>query len=214
MKAITTLNETQIQKASTDELKRHLAGSLEITAKHMMYMATIWRELEDRGEDLSDLRHGLAAYLPLIAHNRIDAHLVIKYAGQKTLLAALSSLPIEEQRRVAETGRVPVVRIEGDTPTEVQTPLTQLAAADVNLVFSEDKVRTPSEQAALLERRQSKVGGKKRPRRKARRVKIDREERVLLVSNSAADIDRVVDQLSEFYGIDLQSIIQAETAKG
>lgn len=207
MKALAPLNNKQLKTVSTEELKRHLASSLEVTARHLQYMAGIWRELEERGEDLSSLRHGIAAYLPLIAHDRVDASIVIKYAGQKTLLSALASLPIGEQRQIAETGYVLVARTtDSDKAETVEVPLSRLAAAEVFQVFSDDGLRSPEDQIRFIERRNIRAPTT-RYVRKARRVKIDKEAGVLLVSNSAADIDRVVDQLSEFYGVDLAQLI-------
>lgn len=142
---------SDLAAASTADLRHELARALDITAKHLTYLATIWAELESRGEDLSDLRHGIATYLPMIANNRINADLVVKYAGQKTLLAALAELPIEEQNRVAETGTVSVVVDAAGERVTIETPLAGLSAAQVHQVFSDDGVRSPDEQIALIE---------------------------------------------------------------
>ena len=51
----------------TPDLREELARALTITADSLMYLAAVWKELEQRGEDLSDLRTGLGVYVPLIA---------------------------------------------------------------------------------------------------------------------------------------------------
>ena len=214
MNNLPMMNDQQIAAATTEELKKHLAGSLEITAKHLNHMALVWRELELRGEDLSDLRHGIAAYLPMIAHGKVEASIVIKYAGQKTLLAALSRLHIEDQRRISETGYVPVVVERDGVTTTVETPLPRLSARDVFTVFGDDGIRTVTEQTKLLKRKpgppKSKIGY-----RRSRRVKVNAEDKVLMVSSSAADIDRVVEELSGYYGVDLAELIAtAKTGDG
>ena len=65
---------------STQQLRAALAQSLTISARHLAYLASVWGELEKRGEDLSDLRTGLAVYLPQIAAGRLDADAVIRFA--------------------------------------------------------------------------------------------------------------------------------------
>jgi hypothetical protein len=206
------MNERELKALSTDELKRLLAGTMELTARHLVHMAGIWRELEERGEDLSDLRHGIAVYLPMIAHGRVDAAIVIKYAGQKTLLAALSNLPITVQRRIAETGYVALVSTHEDSIETVEVPLSRLSAAAVHQVFSDDGVRSPEDQIRMLERRRVRPAKAPKAPRRARRVKIDRENHTLIVSNTAADIDRVVDQLSAYYGVDIRQMIEEKAA--
>lgn len=204
----------KLKALDTAQLKEELAKSLEMTAKHINYLGQIWKELESRGEDMSDMRFGLAAYLPLIANNKMDANILIKYAGQKTLLGALSNLPIDEQRKIADSGYVTLVKLdENGTRSEIQTPLTKLAAADIYQVFSDTGVRTTDDQFRLVDRRFSKPNLAKPKRAKARRVKVDAKDRVLLVSNTAADLDRVIEALSDYYGLDLTEIIARKSKR-
>lgn len=206
---MTTLKTTELQSLDTKSLKKELGRSLEMTAKHLTYLAAIWRELESRGEDLSELRHGLAAYLPMIAHERLDANLVIRYAGQKTLLGALSNLPIDEQRAVSESGYVTLVKLDNEGQRqEIQTPLSKLSAGDVYQAFSETGLRSSDDQFRLLDRRANRSIPAKNRHRKARRVKVDAEENVLLVSNMAADLDRVLEALSSYYGVDIAGFLK------
>lgn len=198
----------QLQNASTDSLKSALAQSLEITAKHLGYLAQIWWELERRGEDLSALRTGLMAYLPLIANQQIEADLVVKYAGQKTLLHALSQLDRSQQRQLIASDSVSVVRLnaEGQRYDELVS-LSALGAQEVYRVFNEDHIRDPEMQYRMLLSRTERQRKRKTPPRRARKVEVDEEHRVLQVSNSAADLDRVLTVLSNYYGVDLQQLI-------
>ncbi|ECC3255689.1 hypothetical protein YD04_002146 [Salmonella enterica subsp. enterica] len=137
MTELQTINETEtlsreLSLVDTETLKRELTRGLEITARHLTYLAKIWRELERRGEDLSDIRRGLLAYLPQIAEERVAPEIVINYAGQKTLLTALSTLPIETQRTIAETGYVNTINDTGD---EIAAPLNTLRAAEIDRIF-------------------------------------------------------------------------------
>ena len=49
----------EIDAETTAELRAGLAQALEVTARHLTYLAALWRELERRGEDLSGLRGGV-----------------------------------------------------------------------------------------------------------------------------------------------------------
>lgn len=200
-----TINDVRISEVSTADLKKELARGLEITVRHLQHLALIWRELEYRGEDLSDLRHGLMNYLPLISFQKVDARLVVHYAGQKTLLARITRLPIEKQREIAEHGYVTVVTIDSnDQKREIQKPIASLRASEIYQVFTEDGIRNADQQYKLLTTQAvRKELSKKEGPRKARRVKIDKEHKILMVGSAAADIDRVMQQLSEYYGKDL-----------
>ncbi|MEC5504976.1 hypothetical protein P9911_003815 [Klebsiella oxytoca] len=134
---------------TTEDLKSELVRGLEITARHLRHLAAIWRELETRGEDLSDIRHGLLTYMPLIANETVLPELVVNYAGQKTLLSALSVLPINEQQEIVKTGFVKTVTENGD---EIETPASQLRAAEIHRIFDlkMQRIRTPDEQRRLL----------------------------------------------------------------
>ena len=57
----------RIGSLDTAELRAELASAIGLTAKHLLHLAAIWAELEHRGEDLTDLRTGIGAYLPEIA---------------------------------------------------------------------------------------------------------------------------------------------------
>ncbi|EBD3193606.1 hypothetical protein CQ885_23510 [Salmonella enterica] len=140
---------SNLASLSTLELKNELSRGLEITSRHLVYLAKIWRELENRGEDLSDIRHGMLSYLPLIANEQVEPGLVVNYAGQKTLLAALTSLPIEVQRQISETGYVDMASEDGRV---VQVQVSRLRAADVYRVFDmqAQRVRPVAEQAKLI----------------------------------------------------------------
>jgi len=136
-----------LHSATNEQLKQELGRALDITADYLSYLSEIWRELESRGEDLSGLRHGLMAYIPLIANRQVDSRIVVNYAGQKTLLSAISKLPIEEQAEIARTGHVTVAQsTEDGRVQEVQVNVADMRAADVHRVFGENGIRTPEQQ--------------------------------------------------------------------
>lgn len=206
---IATLPLSEIETVSTEALRAQLAQSLTITAQSLAYLATIWRELERRGEDLSDLRGGLSVYLPQIAAGTLAAEAVVRYAGQRMLLRALSKLPISLQREIVERGDIPRVTIgNGGEAKTVTAPLHSLSSADVAVVFAEDRVRSTEEQYHLL---QGKTEGRTRVQRYARQVRVTDDG--MLVGGRLAKIERVTQALSDYYGIDVAAAIEEKKAR-
>jgi hypothetical protein len=141
-----------LDNISTQALREELARSLTLSALHLVRLAAIWSELERRGEDLTDLRSGLAVYLPMIASGRLDAEAVVRFAGNRSLLHQLLTLPIEEQRRLAQGGTVPVaIQDSGGGYRVAQTPAYLLTARLAQRVFGDGHIRPPAEQAVFLE---------------------------------------------------------------
>ena len=94
------LDLERLRTISTEQLRAELAQALGLTARHLLYLAAVWRELERRGEDLSDLRSGIGVYLPAIAAGSVLPETVVRFAGKPTLLRAVAALTPDEQRRL------------------------------------------------------------------------------------------------------------------
>lgn len=202
MNDLTVLNEYQISEASTDALKERLAESLEFTAKHLTYMGMLWRELESRGEDLSHLKKGMSIYIPMIAYGKLDARLVIGYAGQQTLLTALAELDTEEQLKLIEK---PVVDVfDPSTEETKQKELIDLRASEIQQIFGTKGVRSSVEQIKLANKPSAKKS-KKKSTKVLRKVIIS--DNKMIVGGASIDLAKVVDALSEHYDVDIKSLI-------
>lgn len=177
---------------STQQLRAALAQSLTISARHLAYLASVWGELEKRGEDLSDLRTGLAVYLPQIAAGRLDADAVIRFAGQPTVLRSMSSLPLERQKALAAGETVDVLTVgEDGTFTTAKMPAYTLTASQARMVFDGDKLRSVPEQQAVLE--SVKVSRARRTRPGPdNRVRLDTKADLLRIGRSSATVGEVV----------------------
>jgi hypothetical protein len=146
-----TLPAEHLQAMSTEELRGELARSLQLNASQLLHLAAVWRELERRGEDLSDLRSGMGAYLPMIAAGRLDANAVVKFAGQTTILRALIDLPIERQRAIIADTPIDVVVLDAAGESQIKAlPAYTLTAAQVRQVFAPGRLRDTKEQEAVL----------------------------------------------------------------
>ena len=140
-----------VKSMTIQDLKAELAKTLTVTAEYLMYVAAIWRELETRGEDLSELRQGMMSYIPLIATNQLDARLVVNYAGQKTLLSSMAKLPLKEQQKLAEKGSLDVVILGDDNQQLIkEVKISDLTAAQVYQAIGDGKIKTPEQQYQIL----------------------------------------------------------------
>ena len=139
---------------STQTLREELVKAVTMTARSIQYLATVWKELERRGEDLSDLRTGLASYLPLIAAGQLDAEVVVCFAGNKTLLQCISRLPIDDQRRLSTGGLLNVVIFDDAGKSNVtRLPAHALTTTQARMVFDEGRIRGADEQRTIAEAR-------------------------------------------------------------
>lgn len=98
---------------TTEELRGELARAITMTADALSYLAACWVELERRGEDLTDLRIGLAPYLREVAAGRLAPEAVISFAGEKMKLAWIAGQPPNIQRRLADGGIVTLRTSDG-----------------------------------------------------------------------------------------------------
>lgn len=135
----------------TDELRRELASAIGLTARTLGRLAMIWHELELRGEDLSALRGGgLFAYLPVIAAGSLDPEVVVRCAGQATVIKALAAMPIEVQRRVLTNG-IPLATVAADgSIVETVKQVEALTVADIRAGIAGTELRPVAAQIGLL----------------------------------------------------------------
>lgn len=151
---------------STADLRRELASSLHHTVAHFVRLAWIVRLLEERGEDLSDLRSGLLDYLRRIAYGQVLPEIVVRFASSPAMLRRIAALPLPDQRRIAAGETVPlVVWGESGRPDVRQVDPAYLAADQMRRVFGPNGLRSESEQIVLLE-----AAGRVQPRPRQVRV--------------------------------------------
>jgi len=182
---------------STQQLREQLAKSLTMTAQHLQYLSLIWAELEKRGEDLSDLRTGLAVYMPQIAAGRLSAQAVIRFAGQPTVLKSVAMLPLQEQEAMANGKPVRVLTVNAKGEYEdTELPAYTLTAAQARMVFDGDKIRSPMEQRAKLESVKVAKATRVRPGA-ANRVRYDPKADVIRIGNASATIGEITAALAE-----------------
>lgn len=198
---------TELAAVPTDALRAELARGLTLTADTLMRLGLIWQELEKRGENLDDLRHGLARTLPLIAAGRLAAEAVVAFAGKALVLRALEGVPLDQQRRLANGELLKVLDLANPGGT-VEMPLARLPAAAVRVVFGEGEVRTPEQQRLAF-----------RPRSKRRREEADERRYrprydpaagTVTVGRMTVQVADLLHELSAAAGPELPLIVHAE----
>lgn len=184
---------TDIKSLPTHQLKKELANGLTLTASTLTRLGQIWLELESRGEDLRELRVGIARTLPLIAKGILAAEAVVGFAGRPVILRYLEGVDINEQKRYADGQPIPVY-IPGEQ--EVQAlPLSRIPAQSLQYLFDEGSVRTPSEQRLAM-RNKKKINKNTKPK-KLYSVVVDPIERTVSIGKSSTTIATIVAAISD-----------------
>lgn len=200
--------QTELSIMSIEQLKRELEKGLIITAKSLYYLAYIWKELEYRGENLDSLRAGLFEYLPLIAENRISPETVIKYAGQKILLNAISKLSPNLQEKILSNDSVDILVMNENYETSIKKiPLSNLSSLQVYQVFSEENLRTENEQKLLLRRSRVNKTRSNSSHKYTAVVEIDSNKHNIIIGTYCSSISIAIEALSEHFKIDLKKIL-------
>lgn len=134
-----------------DELRRELALALAMSAEGLSRAAAAVRRLEEIGDDVSDLRHGMLEYLRLIAHGQVLPELVASYAGRPLLLSKATTLPIPDQRRIAAGEPIRVLSlVDGGVDHRLVSP-ADLTSSDIRQVFGPGHIRNDAQQRGFLE---------------------------------------------------------------
>lgn len=209
---LTPRTPTELGNLSTQALRAELAQSLTMSARHLAYLAMIWRELENRGEDLSDLRTGLAVYLPQIAAGHLEAEAVIRYAGHPMLLRNIATLPIEQQRRLLAGETVPVLTVGSSGEYEqAALPAHTLTPAQARMVFGDGKIRSVSEQQAILDSQRVTAKRRSRPGPDGR-VRYDPKTDLIRVGRATATVGEVLSVITSQHAPDAVSADETATA--
>lgn len=196
----------ELHQMTTDELRDQLATQIQLTADHLLATALIIRELEERGEDLSDLKLGLLPYLRRIAHGQVVPELVVRYAGFPALINRLASFPLPEQRRIAAGEPVDLLVLRGEGSDTRRVDPLHLTRDQLYQVFATDHIRTAAEQAAMLEDLRNRPKAVKRPKRS--RVRADAERGGVVVGRSFAALEDVLHALAELKDADYDADLE------
>lgn len=194
---ITSKVAAELAAMGNDELRAELTRTLSLTADSISRMAAIIRELESRGEDLSDLRIGMVPFLRRIAHGQLSASAVVRFASRPLLLQQIGNLPLPDQEKLA--GGEPVRLMVGGGDFRLVDPM-DLTRDQFFQVFARDHIRDDSEQSLVLQQKSTQP--KKKRKIQSGRVRPDRERMGLIVGRAFAPIDDVLAGLRGLRDVD------------
>ena len=202
-------DQLALRAASTEDLRGQLAVMIEALAKHMadaaatyVRLATLVQILDERGEDLSDLRFSLIPWLRKVAAGQLAPQTIVRFGDRPLLFRQVSLLPIAEQERLAKGEPVKlVVWREGGAGCDVRMmdPM-HMRPEQIRQVFGDGALREDAEQIALLERRRAMPAPKQI--QQAKRVRADRTRGGILVGRQFAPVGEVLAALVELRGGD------------
>jgi hypothetical protein len=180
------LSPDRIKGLTDDQLRDEFQRSLGLSARALVNSARLWSELRARGHEVS-VRGMFGTYLPLIASGEVLPEVLVTFAGAtNTLLDAVTSLPVEQQKAIMSDGglRVPIVeKTAGGELTERMVKVEPTwSATTVKQVFADRRIKTPDEQRAEL-LRPLPVRQAKGPVRYGK-IKIDRANDTVTVGKS------------------------------
>jgi hypothetical protein len=168
-----------------------------VSAAHLRRLAVIVRLLEERGENLADLRIGLLPYLRQIAHGQVLPEVLVRFAQSPWIVRLVSSLPLPDQKKLADGERIELVfRRDTGFDKRLVDPLA-MTRDQVLLAFDRNRLRSEEEQVLILEQ--------KKPRRDASRtakISVDKRTNNVRIGRASAPIDDVVAAIAESRGDD------------
>lgn len=189
------LGLADMQNLSVQGLREELAKSIAITAHSIAYLANVWRELERRGEDLSDIKSGLISYLPMVAAGRLQPEAVVHFAGRAMLLKRISALPPQQQLALANGERIPVVIEQDGELVEQQLQADEIPSQLLAQVFTDGGVRPVTEQQ-LLAAVKVAVKGKKKTKKSAAgrpvKIQIDMAKNLMMAGKAELRLSDVI----------------------
>lgn len=187
----------ELRAMDTPTLRAELSRQLEMTADHLRRLAWIVRTLEERGEDLSNIRYSLLPYVRQIAHDQILPEIVVRFGRSPLALQLISTLPLPDQRTIAagKELKLVVARDSGGAYTHRLVDPLLLGRDQLRQLFGPEGIRDEAEQVAWLESR-AKPKAPRPGMERHGRIKIDRKHKTIRVGRITLQPSEVVDALA------------------
>ncbi len=168
----------ELRTLSTQQLKAQLAECLGNTARELLRMAMLVRAIEEKGEDLGEIKTlGILSHLRKIACGMLLPEVVVQFAGKPQLIGLIGGLPLNEQQAIAAGKPVRLLvydPVSGQRTHRMANPL-DMTPRQVRQVFARDHIRRDEEQALILDDKREQA---KQPiPEKVGQMKIDRERK-------------------------------------
>ena len=177
----------ELQGVDTIALKEQLRSAIGMTETAIVTVATIWRELTRRGEDMSEFRMSLSRFLMPVAEGRLLPRLVVQMSGQTRSLDRLSELPVPVQESLVDGEEIDVYRGDGRVD---RVRLGAMTYSDIALAIRDGRILSADEQRLAHERSQRT---RRKVDRRGRPVHISlTDDNRLVVGKASVDVERVI----------------------
>lgn len=180
------------QSSDTQWLMSELKECLKITVYHVIKLAAIVRRLEECGCEI-EVDFSLLPYIRKVAYEQVVPELIVSLQGDQQLLSKAASLPIPEQRMIAENKPLKVMEIGGD---HRKVPPLSMTRREIRQVFGRDKIRSDAEQIGWLRDEQTKAAVHQKVQSE---VLVDQKKKGIVVNGtfvSAADLAHYLAELT------------------
>lgn len=140
----------QMQAYDAPRLREELAKAFRVTVEQIVRMAAIIRLLEDRGENLDDIKSSMLGNLRRVAYGQILPDVMVRFQSVPLLLNRVSMLPIPDQQRLLSDEPIKVMILEnGKTDHRLVRPL-KMSKSEIQQVFAGEHLRDDGEQVSWL----------------------------------------------------------------
>lgn len=144
----------ELEPKATDELQRLLVEDFDATVMRIKRMAATIRIMEERGEEIKNEGLRMIQHLRAIAHGRMMPELVCACLDKRLLLNAAASLPLPDQKRIADDERIKVVVVTDEGTTYRKVRALAMSAPEIRQVLDTSRlsphIRSEAEQVSWL----------------------------------------------------------------
>jgi len=169
------------EQMSSDRLKEMLVEKFEATIERIVEIASIVRVLENRGEDLDELKIGMIDWFRRVAYGQVLPEVLINYGDNQKLLKKISNLPIPDQKRISSGESVEVLAYVDGAATERKVSPYDMTNKEINQVFCNGKIRSLSEQRGYLEEKKPRFHSTESA---TPEVRIDKRKKQLVITGA------------------------------
>lgn len=128
-------------------------------ADRLLHLGKAVRAYKMNGGDVDDLGlNGMTPWLLAVGGDELYAPVVAMFIREKKLIRRLAALPFEDQKHIGDGGTVPLLVMDGATPTTLQVKLADVKDDDIlDQLLGTDHIRSVAEQRIWIESRKARA---------------------------------------------------------
>lgn len=148
----------EYEAMTDDELKALLVKGLQDAGQSILRCACLVHTLTSRGVNMTGLTAPqVIGRLKKVACGQLLPDVMVRFAGVPSLIDRIGCLPLDEQRRLADGGRVLlVVRGEGGQTDHMMADPLKMGREQISQAFGVSSIRDVEQQVLLLAGRREK----------------------------------------------------------